>query len=83
MIAMAKSVPIENYIGQSPRMSGQKMFFRCPFHEEKTGSFCVFLKDNTYHCFGCGKSGDAISFIEEFEKIEFAEAVRFLIGQRK
>jgi len=82
MIETAKAVPIENFIGQSPRMSGNKMFFRCPFHEEKSGSFAVFLKDNTYHCFGCGKYGDSIQFIREFEKLEFADAVRFLIGMK-
>lgn len=80
-IALAKNFPIENLLAQSPRMSGNKMFFCCPFHEEKTGSFAVFLKDNTFHCFGCGKHGDAIDFVMEFEKLSFTEAVRFLLNE--
>jgi len=82
-ITLAKSVPIENFFTQSPRMSGNKMFFCCPFHEEKSGSFAVFMNDNSYHCFGCGKHGDAINFIMEFEKLNFAESVRFLLGLKK
>ena len=82
-IAMAKTVPIENFMGGSPKTSGQKLFFRCPFHEEKSASFCVFLKDNTYHCFGCAESGDSIAFIRKFENLDFANAVRFLLGTKK
>jgi DNA primase len=35
----------------------------CPFHEEKTPSFTIYPKTNTFHCFGCGKNGDTIEFI--------------------
>jgi DNA primase catalytic core len=53
----------------------------CPFHGEKTPSFTVTPSRGIYKCFGCGKGGDAISFIMEHEHIDFKEAVN--IGARK
>lgn len=48
----------------------------CPFHNEKTPSFTVTPAKNMFKCFGCGKGGDAISFIMEHEKVEFIEALQ-------
>lgn len=53
----------------------------CPFHNEDTPSFVVSPAKGIYHCFGCGKGGDAISFIQEHEHIEFKEAVS--LGAKK
>lgn len=50
----------------------------CPFHNEKTPSFTVSSEKQMYHCFGCGAGGNLISFVMEFEKISFIEAVKFL-----
>ncbi|MCP4641717.1 MAG: DNA primase [bacterium] len=50
----------------------------CPFHQEKTPSFSVNRDRQMYYCFGCGKHGDAISFMTEFEGLSFAEALRTL-----
>lgn len=50
----------------------------CPFHHEKTPSFSVNAGDRYYHCFGCGASGDVITFIKEYENVEFMQAVRIL-----
>ncbi|XNZ31736.1 DNA primase [Helicobacter pylori] len=47
----------------------------CPFHEERTASFIVSPEKNIYHCFGCGVSGDALQFLQEYQKISFIEAV--------
>jgi len=47
---------------------------RCPFHEEKTSSFTYQQKNNFVHCFGCSSGGDAISFVEKFEKLSNYEA---------
>ncbi len=47
----------------------------CPFHNEKTPSFNVSEKNQFYHCFGCGESGDVISFIEKIENVDFLTAV--------
>lgn len=53
----------------------------CPFHNEKTASFVVSPQKGIYKCFGCGKGGDALSFIQEHEHVDFREAVE--IGSKK
>ncbi|SES65489.1 DNA primase [Thalassotalea agarivorans] len=50
----------------------------CPFHTEKTPSFSVSQDKQFYHCFGCGEHGNAISFIMEFDRLEFPDAVEEL-----
>ncbi|PID44769.1 MAG: DNA primase [Proteobacteria bacterium] len=50
----------------------------CPFHNEKTPSFTVSPNKQFYHCFGCGAHGSAISFLMEYEHLEFVEAVESL-----
>ncbi|XWY19433.1 DNA primase [Bisgaard Taxon 45] len=52
----------------------------CPFHHEKTPSFTVSPKKQFYHCFGCGAHGNAISFLMEYDKLEFVEAIEELAG---
>lgn len=47
----------------------------CPFHEERSASFMVSPEKNIYHCFGCGVSGDALKFLQEYKKLSFIEAV--------
>ncbi|MEK9906187.1 MAG: DNA primase [Gammaproteobacteria bacterium] len=47
----------------------------CPFHNEKTPSFNVSSTKQFYHCFGCGASGDAIKFLQEYEHLTFIEAL--------
>lgn len=46
----------------------------CPFHDEKSASFTVSPKKQIYHCFGCGVSGDAIKFVQEYKRLSFSEA---------
>jgi len=50
----------------------------CPFHHEKTASFCVNPTDRFYYCYGCHKSGDVITFIREMESLDFNDAVKYL-----
>ncbi|MCQ2602512.1 MAG: DNA primase, partial [Clostridia bacterium] len=57
---------------------GNKYFGNCPFHNEKTGTFCVNTSGQFYYCFGCHASGNVISFIMEMESLSFIEAVKFL-----
>lgn len=53
----------------------------CPFHGEKTPSFTVSPSKQFYHCFGCGKNGNAISFLMDYAGMNFVEAVKDLAGQ--
>ena len=53
----------------------------CPFHDEKTPSFVVSPAKGIFKCFGCSKSGNAITFIREYEKCSYTEAIRYL-GQK-
>ncbi len=62
---------------------GSSFWGKCPFHHEKTASFCVNGADQFYYCFGCHKSGDVISFIREMESLDFADAVRYLAERAK
>jgi len=50
----------------------------CPFHNEKTPSFSVDVDKGFWHCFGCGKGGDSITFVMEINRFDFLEAVEFL-----
>lgn len=54
----------------------------CPFHHEKTPSFTVSPKNQTYHCFGCHASGNVISFLMDYEKLEFLEAIEELAQEQ-
>lgn len=50
----------------------------CPFHNERTPSFLISPSRQTYHCFGCNRGGDILSFIEEIEGIDFSGALKIL-----
>jgi DNA primase len=52
----------------------------CPFHQEKTGSFSVSPSKQVFYCFGCGKGGDAITFLRELEQLTYVEAIERLAG---
>jgi DNA primase len=60
------------------RPMGRNFKGLCPFHQEKTPSFVVYPESQSYHCFGCGKSGDAFNFVMETEKLEFRDALKLL-----
>ncbi len=57
---------------------GRNKVALCPFHHEKTPSFNIDDQRNFYHCFGCGESGDVISFLMKTDGLSFAEAVEKL-----
>ncbi|MGR8931335.1 MAG: DNA primase [Gammaproteobacteria bacterium] len=57
---------------------GNNFVARCPFHTEKTPSFSVNRGRQMYHCFGCGASGNAVSFLMDYSHLDFVEAVEDL-----
>ena len=57
---------------------GKNYWANCPFHMEKTPSFCISEIDQFYHCFGCGRSGDVITYLRETLNLEYTEAVEEL-----
>lgn len=58
------------------KKSGANYIAPCPFHNEKSASFVVSEAKQIYHCFGCGVGGDFIKFLQEYKKLDFAEALR-------
>lgn len=57
------------------KRSGSNFSACCPFHNEKTPSFMVSPTKNIFHCYGCGVGGDSISFVMQYEKLDFAPAI--------
>ena len=60
------------------KKAGKNYQARCPFHDEKTPSFSVSPDKQFYHCFGCGVSGTALTFLMEYERLDFVDAVEAL-----
>lgn len=71
---------IVDIIGEylSLKSAGSNFRARCPFHNEKTPSFMISPDKQIWHCFGCGKGGDLISFVMEMEGLDFLEALKLL-----
>src|SRR4051812_4679642 len=60
---------------------GTNFIGNCPFHNEKTPSFTVSPTKEIYKCFGCGRSGNSISFVMEHEKYSYVEALKWLANR--
>lgn len=60
------------------KKAGRNYKANCPFHGEKTPSFMISAELQMYKCFGCGRSGDVYSFVEEHEGMSFGEALKYL-----
>lgn len=74
------AVRIEDVVGEfvTLRRRGANMSGLCPFHHEKTPSFNVNPARNIFKCFGCGKAGDAVTFLRELENLTYPEALKWL-----
>lgn len=72
-------------VGQFVRLKkrGANHIANCPFHSEKTPSFYVSGAKGIYKCFGCGKGGNVVTFIQEHEKLTYPEAIRWLADYYK
>jgi len=60
---------------------GKEYIACCPFHSEKSPSFTVSQNKQFYHCFGCGAHGTALSFIMEYERLDFVDAIEALAAE--
>lgn len=71
---------IEQLVGSyvSLKRTGSNLSGLCPFHSEKTPSFTVTPAKNMFYCFGCGAGGNAITFVQKAENLDFVQAVEFL-----
>ena len=67
--------------GFAPKKNGNGFKMLCPFHDDKNPSLSIDEKKQLFHCFGCGKSGDTIKFIEYLHKFTFKQAVEYLAGK--
>lgn len=67
---------VEDYV--QLKKQGRNYFGLCPFHDEKSPSFSVTADKQIFHCFGCKKGGNVISFMMEIESLSFIEAIRYL-----
>ena len=71
---------IVDVVGQFVRLKkrGVNYIANCPFHNEKTPSFNVSPSKGIYKCFGCGKAGNVVTFVQEHEKLTYPEAIHWL-----
>lgn len=73
--------PISEVIGEYVpivKKQGSRHWACCPFHPEKTPSFCISPEKGLFHCFGCKESGDVFAFLEKYDHCTFPEAVEKL-----
>ncbi|HKM01383.1 MAG TPA: DNA primase [Sedimentibacter sp.] len=70
---------IEEYLPL--KKAGTNYSTNCPFHKEKTPSFIVSPDKQMFHCFGCGESGDSISFLTKYKNYTFVEAAEYLANR--
>src|SRR5579885_1114220 len=64
--------------GISLKKSGRNWWACCPFHSEKTPSFCIWPEDDRWKCFGCGAGGDVFAFVMRHENLDFPGAIKLL-----
>lgn len=63
------------------KRTGRNYMGLCPFHKEKSGSFCVSPDKQIFHCFGCGVGGNVFHFISKIENMNFKESVEMLANR--
>ena len=71
------------FLRQAPGRQGERgsrLWWRCPFHEDRNPSFLVDPVKRRWRCYGCGKDGDAATLVMELDGVSFPEAVRRLVG---
>src|SRR3954447_10783237 len=70
-----------SFLGPAPGRRGgcgRRLWWPCPFHDDRNPSFCVEPAKPTWKCFGCGGGGDAAALVMKRQRVDFPEAVRLL-----
>jgi len=77
---LLQNISIETYIQRYVQLKkkGNNYWANCPFHSEKSPSFSVSPEKGIFKCFGCGKGGNLITFVQEYERVDFVEALKLL-----
>lgn len=77
---LKEKIDISEFISEYVELhrKGRNMMGLCPFHAERTPSFCVYPSNGSFYCFGCGVGGDAITFLRLIEHYDYLEAVKTL-----
>jgi len=78
-IAQARLVPIEGFYTDKLKKTGKRATGNCPFHSENTGSFTIYLGQNSFYCYGCNFGGGVIDYIMCQHNIDFLSAVKKLL----
>lgn len=83
--AVMDRADIIDVVGQFVRLKkrGANHIANCPFHNEKTPSFYVSAAKGIYKCFGCGKGGNSVTFLQDHEKLTYPEAIKWLADYYK
>ena len=82
-VQRAKSVPIRDlYDFNVSRETSKIIYAKCPFHDQKTGSFTIYKDSNSWFCYSCNVGGDSISFLQKLKGISFVQAVKELGGRQ-
>lgn len=76
------NIDIVDFIGEYVDLTkkGKEYFGKCPYHDERTGSFSVTPSKNMYYCFGCKKGGDVINFCMDHLNMSYEKAINYLSG---
>ncbi len=81
-VQKAKEYPIERLLTHTPKLRkmGQNYLTLCPLHDEKTPSFYLYTRTNSFYCYGCHTGGDVIRLTRLLYGYSFTETVRYLIN---
>ena len=80
LLEIKDAAPIEEVVGQVVKLvqKGKNLLGLCPFHADTTPSFTVAPDKGIFHCFGCGAGGNVFSFVMQYHRLSFPEAVQEL-----
>lgn len=80
-VMRAKEIPLDTLYSGKLRKVGNRATGKCPFHNEDTGSFTIYLNQNKFYCFGCSAGTDAIDFVMRRDGCDFIAAVKVILNK--